>query len=180
MRVFQRPDDVLRTKRRIAAEEDAGPGRLHGHAVHHRHVPIAELDAEISLDPRKRVLLSDGKDDVVARIEDAVESRRLASLAIPPEAVELHAGELSALDHEPARRVIDHDLDTFLLGIVQLPGGRLEETAGPARHDADVAPAETPRRAAAVHRGVPHADDEHALAYRRNVLECDRLEPVDA
>ena len=122
MRVLHRPDDVLRAEGRIATEEHARTGRLHGHAVHHRHVPVPELDAEIPLDPRKGVLLSDGEDDVVARIEHGAERLRLAGVGVPPKALELHPHEVSVLDHEPARRVVDHDLYPLLLGVVQLPG----------------------------------------------------------
>ena len=36
------------------------------------------------------------------------------------------------------------------------------------------------RRPAAVHRRVADADDQHALADRRDVAEVNRLEPLDA
>ncbi len=101
-------------------------------------------------------------------------------LLVPFEALELHAGELPVLDDEARRRVVDEDLDTFLLGVLELPGGRLEERARPPRHHLDVLAAEAERRAAAVHRGVADADDQHTLADRVGVAEGDRLEPVDA
>ena len=84
------------------------------------------------------------------------------------------------LDDEPGRGVVDDDLDTLLLGILELPRRRLEERARTARHHLDVGAAEAERRAAAVHRGVADADDQHALADGVDVPEGDRLEPVDA
>ena len=66
MAVLDRPDDVLRSERRVAAEEHARPRRLEGRLVDHRHVPLVELDAEVALDPREGVLLADREDHVVA------------------------------------------------------------------------------------------------------------------
>ena len=65
--VLHRPDDVLRAPRGVAAEEHAGAGGLEGGLVDDRHVPLAELDADVALDPGKGVFLADGQDDVVAR-----------------------------------------------------------------------------------------------------------------
>src|SRR5690606_18243626 len=66
------------------------------------------------------------------------------------------------------------------LGIPELPVGRLEELAGLARHHLHVLRAEAERAAAAIHRRVADADDEHALADAVDVPERDRLEPLDA
>ena len=41
-------------------------GRLHGHVVDHRHVPLVELDADVALDPGEGVLLADRDQHVVA------------------------------------------------------------------------------------------------------------------
>ena len=65
----------------------------------------------------------------------------------------------------------------LFLGVLELPRRRLEVLARPARHDLDVVAAEPLRRAAAVHRGVADADDQHALADRRR---CGRSEPTRA
>ena len=83
------------------------------------------------------------------------------------------------LEHEALRRVVDEDLDPFLFGVLQLPGRRLEVAARAAGHDLDVPAAQSPRRAAAVHGGVADADDQDPLADLVDVLERDRLEPVD-
>src|SRR5687767_7102005 len=53
MSVLHRPDDVLRSPRRIAAEENAGQGRLHRRLVDDGHVPLTESDPDVSLDPGK-------------------------------------------------------------------------------------------------------------------------------
>ena len=62
-----RPDDVLRAERRVAAEEHLRVGRRHGLRVDLGHVPLVELDADVALDPRERVLLADRDQHVVAR-----------------------------------------------------------------------------------------------------------------
>ena len=69
MAVLDGPDDVLRAERRVAAEEHAGPRRLKRLAIDDGHVVAIELDAEVALDPRERVLLTDREHDVVARQE---------------------------------------------------------------------------------------------------------------
>src|SRR5690606_34645919 len=73
MTMLDGPDDVLRPARRIAAEETAGQRRLVRDRIDDRHVPFVELDTEIALDPRERVLLADREHDVVARDHDLVD-----------------------------------------------------------------------------------------------------------
>ncbi len=68
----------------------------------------------------------------------------------------------------------------LLLRVLQLPGGGLEVGARAARHDLDVLAAEPARGAAAVHRGVADADDEHALLDGGDVPEGHAVQPVDA
>jgi hypothetical protein len=75
--------------------------------------------------------------------------------------------------------VVLDDRDALLLGVLELPRRRLEVRARAPRHDADVASAEPARGAAAVHRRVADADDQHALADRAHVPEVHRLEPLD-
>ena len=96
------------------------------------------------------------------------------------EPVELHAGQLAVLDDEADRLKVLDNLDALFLGVLELPRRRLEVLAGLARDHLDVGRAEALRRAAAVHRGVADADDQHPLADRVDVPEVDRLEPVDA
>ena len=94
--------------------------------------------------------------------------------------LEHHARELAVLDDERLRRAVDDDLDALLLGILELPLGRLEEAARLARHDLHVLRAEAQAGAAAVHRRVADADDQHPLADLLDVAEGHRLEPGDA
>ena len=96
------------------------------------------------------------------------------------ELVELHPGQLAVLDDEAHRLQVLEDLDLLFLGVLELPRRRLEVLARLARDDLDVGGAEALRRAAAVHRRVADADDQHALADRVDVAEVDRLEPLDA
>ena len=64
--VRDRPDDVLRAERRVAAEEHLRIGRLERLRIDHRHVPLVELDADVALDPGEGVLLADRDQHVVA------------------------------------------------------------------------------------------------------------------
>src|SRR5438034_6793093 len=108
MSVLHRPNDVLRTPRRVAAEENAGERGLHRRLVHHRHAVLVEIDPDVALDPRKRVVLPDRQNDFVAGKYDGVEY--LADLPpillTPFHALEFHPDEFSILDHEPLGRVI--------------------------------------------------------------------------
>src|SRR5690606_22839396 len=149
-----------------------------------RHVPFVELDAEVALDPRERVLLPDREHDVVARDQDLVDHAAVEDAAalidVVLELVETHPHELAVLDDESLRRVIDDDLDALLLRVLELPVGSLEELPRLARHDLHVLRAEPQRAATAVHRRVADADDQHALADAVDVPEGDGLEPLDA
>ncbi len=66
MAVRDRPDDVLRPERRVSAEEHAGARGRHRRLVDDRHPPLVEFDPEVALDPRKRVLLADRDQHIVA------------------------------------------------------------------------------------------------------------------
>src|SRR5262245_41026668 len=93
------PDDVLRSPRRIAAEEHAGARRLHRDTVDHRHSMFVEVDADIAFDPRERVLLADRENDVVARNHDAAQdfTLLLSILLEPAQPIQLETHELSIL-----------------------------------------------------------------------------------
>src|SRR5206468_3563435 len=67
----------------------------------------------------------------------------------------------------------------FFFGVFELPRRGFEVSTRLARHHFDVFSAEPARRAAAVHRRVSDADDEHALADLVGVPEGNRFEPVD-
>jgi len=51
MTVRDSPDDVLRAKRRVAAEKHAFIGRLERRLVDDRHVPFVEFEPDVALDP---------------------------------------------------------------------------------------------------------------------------------
>ena len=101
--VLDRPDDVLRAERRVAAEEHALARRLERDGIELRHAPLVELDAEVALDPGEGVLLADREDHVVAGneylLDDAL-AQDFGAIHLVLEPVELHALELAALDDE--------------------------------------------------------------------------------
>ena len=88
------------------------------------------------------------------------------------QAIELEQGRVRKDERWGPRTL---DLDLLLFGVFELPWGGLEVSAGLARHDFDVFAAEASRGAAAIHRGVADADDQHALADFFGVTEGDRL-----
>ncbi len=173
------PNDVLRSPRRIAAEEHAGPCRHERRLVDDGHVPLPELESDVPLDPRECRLLTDRKDDVIARKDHGTERLRMTGIAVPLQPLELHTRELAVLDHEPQGRVVDHDVDAFFLRVLELPRRRLEVLPRPPSHHLDVLATQTTRRPTAIHRGIAHPDDQNALADRRDVIEGHRLQPVD-
>ena len=180
MAVLSGPDNVLRSPGRVAAEENALARALHGLLVHHGHVPFVELDSDIALDPRKRVLLPDRENHVVGGQKDRIDGRGFLGAFVPLQALELHADELSVFDYKTQRRMVDEDLDVFLFGVLQFPGRSFEETARPARHHLDVLAAQPAGRPAAIHRRVADADDQHLFADRIGVSEGDGFQPIDA
>src|SRR4051812_24837060 len=182
MAVLHCPDDVLRTPCRVAAEEHTGARALHRHLVDDRHAPFVERDADVALDPRERVVLTDGENDLVAGQYDGAGHRAdlLAVLLAPHELLELHADELAVLDHEPLGRVILDDVDRLFLRVLELPRRRLEIRTRATRDDGSLDAAKPPRGAAAVHGRVADADDEHTRRDPVDVPEVDGAEPLDA
>src|SRR5579883_3396199 len=66
MAVGDRPDDVLWTECGVAAEEHLRVSRAHRPGIDLGHVPFVELDADIALDPGKRILLANSDEHIVA------------------------------------------------------------------------------------------------------------------
>ena len=75
--------------------------------------------------------------------------------------------------------VVD-DRDVLVLRVLFFPRAGLHRGEGRADDDLDVFAAETTGGAAAVHRGVSAAEDDHGLADLVRVFERDALQPVDA
>src|SRR5512133_1439090 len=120
MAVLYGPDDVLRSPRRVAAEEDAWVVALHGRLVDNRHSVGVEVDADVALDPRKGVLLTDRENDVVARDDDRLDHFTLlpAALLIPAQLLELETYQPAILQHEPLWRVVLYNLHAFFFRVL--------------------------------------------------------------
>src|SRR5277367_6645324 len=132
MTVFHRPNDVLGTECRVAAEKYFRPRRLVGDRVDLGHIPFIQFDADSILDPRESVLLADGEYHIVAGNEYIAQRARgldVAILDVVFQLFEHHARQLATLDHKGFRRMIDDYFDALALGILQLPFGGLEELA---------------------------------------------------
>src|SRR5205807_4254468 len=85
------PNDVLWSPGGVPAEINARSSGLERDLVHYRHVPLAELDADVAPDPGERRLLADGQDDVVARAKDSINRRGTPRLGVPLDPFALHA-----------------------------------------------------------------------------------------
>ena len=182
--VLHRPDDVLGAEGCVTAEKHARTRALVRHRIDLRDLPLVELDAEVALDPGEGVLLADREDHVVGWQEllgrDALGGDAATRIHLVLHDIEQHALELSALDHEGFGRAVDDDLDALGFGVFEFPLGRLEELPRLACHHLHALGAQAQRTAAAIHRGVADADDQHGLAHRFHMLERDRFEPGDA
>src|SRR5262249_26378943 len=167
--VRDRPDDVLGPECRVTSKKYVRQRRLHRHLVHHRHVPLVELDADIAFDPGERILLSDGDQHVVA-LEMLVgfPCRHQIAAALLVIAgfhfFEGDAGEPAALVGERlGHKIVEYGY--VLVGRVLLfPRRRLHLLEPRAHYDLDVNATEAPRRAAAVHGRVAAAENDHPLA----------------
>src|SRR5262245_2387502 len=180
-----RPDDVLRAERRITAEEDFGIARGHRFRVDLGHVPLVELDADVALDPGKRVLLADRDQHVVAwnMLVGLAAGHQVApalGVVLGLHLLEYDAGELAIVVGEFLRHQEIEDRDVLVHGVLLLPGGRLHLLEAGAHDDLDVLAAETARGAAAIHGGVAAAEHDDALADLVDVAKRDGGEPVDA
>src|SRR6266851_4291084 len=123
MSVLDCPDNVCGPPCRIAAKEYARQRALHRHLVHCRHVPLVEVDSDVALDPRERVVLTDSENHFVARENNRIDHLAcLLSVRLAPlETLEFHSNEFSIFDNEPLWRMVLDDLDAFLFRVFELP-----------------------------------------------------------
>src|SRR6266513_5737037 len=115
MSVLDCPDNVCRSPCGIATKENARLGALHRHLVHNRHVPFVEVDADVALDPRKRVVLTDGENYFVAWEYDGIDNLGCLTYVrlAPFQSLELHSNKFSVFDNEPLWRMVLDDVDAF-------------------------------------------------------------------
>ena len=184
MPVCNGPDNVFRSKRRIAAKENAVAGTHHRLLINDRTIPVIKFDANVAFDPRKCVVLADGQNDIVTRNHDLTDGLAPVDPALLVDLVfhliEQHPLERAAFHDKRRWRMIDDYFDVFLFRIFQFPVGCFKEFAGFARHDFDACRAEAQRAAATIHGRVADADDQDVLANRLDMLERDRLQPFDS
>ncbi len=167
VRVLDRPDDVQRTPRRVAAEEDAGARAREGRPCRPRGNPTCRSRSRCPA--RSTGTPPPGRWRGSRRRRGGRRCRWASATSLPFSSLrlvplELHPLELPGLDDERLRLVVDDDLDLLLLGVLELPGEALKYAARLPRHHLDVLAAEPARRAAAIHRRVADADDEDLLA----------------
>src|SRR6266436_8346327 len=183
--VGDRPDDVLRPECGVAAEEHPRVGRAHGLGIDRGHVPFVERDADVALDPGKRILLADGDEHIVA-------GNMLVGLARRDEAApafgvvfgfhlfEGDAGEAAIIVRESFGYQEIEDRDAFVHRVLLLPWRGLHLFEAGTHHDRDLFAAEPARGTAAVHGGVAAAEHDHALADLVDVAERNAGQPIDA
>src|SRR5579864_2789419 len=185
MAVRHGPDDVLRPERRVAAEEYFRIGRLVRHRIDDRHVPLVEFKADVALDPGESILLTDGDEHVIALHQDVRFAGRYQlapalGIFLGLDLFEQHAAELAVLVLECLGHHIVVDRDVLMHRVFFFPGRGLHLLETRTDDDLDVLAAQTPRGAAAVHRGVAAAENNDALADAGGMAERDGRQPVDA
>ncbi len=117
------PDDVGWSERRVPSKEHPWPGGHERRLVHHRHVPLPELETDVPLHERKGIVLPDGENDRVAREDLAADDFLLESRfrLHGAEPVELHPCERAVLDDEAHRLEVLDDVHTLFFGVLELP-----------------------------------------------------------
>ena len=179
------PDDVLRSECSITAEEHVGPRRRHRGLVDDRHVVRVEGDAQVALDPWKRVFLTDGDEHVVAR---EMNNRLARRHELPPtilvllrrDFLERDAGQLTVVVRERLGNKIVVDRDALVHRILFFPRRCFHLVEARAHDDVDVLATQPARAAAAIHRGIAAAHHDDAFADRRDMAERHRRQPIDA
>ena len=180
------PDDVLGPERRVAAEENLRVRGLERDLVQHRAVPLVELDADVPFDPRTVILLPDGHQDMVAF---QVDVRFAGRHVVQPPAVlvghrfdtlEHDALQLAVVVHELLRRPVVDDGNVLVHGLFLFPVGGLHDIERRAHDHRDRLGPDALRRAAAVHRRVAAAHDDHLAGDRIDVAEGHARQPIDA
>src|SRR5690606_20624921 len=177
------PDDIFRSPGRVAAKEYTRPGRHHGHPIDLGHVPLAELDPDVPLDPGEGVLLPDSHQHVVAGNDDFLAGGDQLTPTVSvlgPHDLEPHACEPAILDDELFGIMIVEDRNALALSVLDLPLQRLHILARRADRYRHLPGTEAKSRAAAVHGGVTATDHHDAATDTLYVLEGDRGQELDA
>ena len=130
------------------------------------------------LDPGERVLLADCDQHVVAfdELVGLAGRNQLAAargVALRLDLLEPHARDPAVVVRHRLGHQVVQDGDALVLRILLFPRRRLHLVEARAHDHLDVVAAESPRRAAAVHRRIAAAQDDHALADRVGVAEGD-------
>src|SRR5262249_24338103 len=149
------------------------------------HVPLAEGQAEVALDPWERVLLADCHQNVITGDGDLLAGGPELRAALRVDAVldhllENNAGQAALLEEEPLGSVIVEDRDAFVQGILDFSFGRLHHAARAAHRDGYLFGAKANGGAAAIHGGVAATNHDDAAPDLFDVAERDRGQPLDA
>ena len=185
MAVGYRGDNIFRPEGGVTTKKHLGIGGLESGLVHHRHIPLVELDTQVALYPGKGILLADGHQHIVRLHEYQLFSgghqAALAVLVVMGlDLLEQHALQLAVLDHDLLGHMIVVDRYALVHGIFLLPGRGLHILEGTAHHDPHVLAPQAPGGTTAIHGRVATTQHQHSLAYALGVLEGDAGQPVDA
>src|SRR5690606_5549020 len=177
-------DDVFRTKGRVAAEEHFRISRLEGGFIDDRHIPFAELETDVALDPRERILLANGDQHVGAFHEHEVfpgrHQRTFAAGVVDGfDFLEFHADQFAVLHDKFFWHMVIEYRNTFALGVFNFPGRGLHVGARRAHGHRHALAAKADRRAAAIHRGVAATEYDDFFADAGDMAESHTAEPVD-
>ena len=184
VRLGDSSNDVLRPQRRVTAKEDPRQRRLQGGFVEHRHARVVELQAKITLNPGKCILLADRHQHFITfhvHIRLAGRNQVAATLGINFRAhfFEKNAGQMSLVVRKLLRHKKIMDRNAFVHRIFFLPRRSLHFIEATAHHHTHVFATESFGRSAAVHRGVATAKNDDTLRNFGDVPEGHAGEPID-
>src|SRR5579883_1467126 len=169
----------------LAAEEHLRVSRAHRPGIDLGHVPFVELDADIALDPGKRILLANSDEHIVAgnvlvwlaRWDKAAPA---FGVVFGLHLFKADAGQTAVIVREGFRHQEIEDRDAFMHRVLLLPRRGLHLVEAGAHHNSNLFTAQPAGRAATVHGGVAAAEHDDAPADPADVTKRNAGQPVDA
>ena len=178
-------NDVFGAVGCITAEEQLRQRGLKGVRREFWQAPAVKGNAQIVLNPWKRIFLAHGDQHHVAghaHIGLARGHQAAAPLCVVLglHHLEPHGGELAVLVLKGFGYMEVQNRNALMQGVFLFPGRGFHLVKAAAHDDFDVGAAQAPRRAAAVHGGVAAAQHDDARRDAGDVPERHRSQPVDA
>ena len=179
------PNNILRTKGAVTAKKYLGICRLQGNFIQLRTIPLIKIDAQIPLNPRAVIVLSNSNQHMVTLDEFIRLSGRL--IAQPPivatnggYALKKHTLQLAVFVHEFLGRTVVYNRNALAHGILFLPLGGLHHFKSRAHDDLHRFGTQSKRGTTAVHGGITAAHHDDLALDLADMTEGDATQPIDA